>query len=179
MKKLLFPLIFSFFGLAACSSNPVEPSSAKVHYAPPSLSLKLEQKLNYSQYPDEQALGKLVQSRITAAMKQQGLLADNTTQNPLTVTIDMHYRRVFAGEGTPLPSSSIAPPVVDYTIVVSDHGTEKARYQRNNITVNRGFGNNLVTIFTLGLGKTPKDEVADINILAKGIATDIGNLHVQ
>lgn len=79
----------------------------------------------------------------------------------------------FSGEDTPIPSTSVAAPLINYEIIIYDGDIEKKRIKNTNVTVNKGFGANLKTTFTLGLGKTAKDEEVDLQRLANGIVSEI------
>lgn len=172
MKHLVSIVFFCFF-IAGCSSAHKYSAAEPPAFLVPSVELTLQQKLVNDNYPDQFALTDMLQSRLTSALQAEGALADANNTDALAVSISMQYRRVFAGEATPMPSSSVAPPVVNYKVVVSRSGTQVKTYERQNVTVNRGAGQNLLGVFTLGLGNTPQTEAADADTLAKAIAREL------
>lgn len=171
--KHLVSIVFCCFFIAGCSSVPKHSGAETPKFLAPSVELTLQQKLVHDDYPDQSALTDLLQSRLAAALQAQGALADANNVDALAVSISMQYRRVFAGEATPIPSSSVAPPVVNYKVVVTRSSSPITTYERQNLTVNRGFGQNLLGLFTFGLGNTPQTEADDADTLARAIAREL------
>lgn len=162
--------------MCGCANNSVKPESklaANTQFLQPTISLKLKQALLVEGYPDQAELTKLLQEKTTEVFKSRNLIADKSNASALAVNIAVDYQRQFAGEATPIKSKSVGMPIVHYRITVSDHGVEKRIIDKDGMTVNRGFGSNLATTFTLGLGKTAKDELKDIETLANGIASEV------
>lgn len=114
-----------------------------------------------------------IKGKITNALKSNSMLAHSKLENPLSLEIVVNYQRRFSGEDTPIPSTSVAAPLINYEIIIYDGDIEKKRIKNTNVTVNKGFGANLKTTFTLGLGKTAKDEEVDLQRLANGIVSEI------
>jgi hypothetical protein len=143
------------------------------------VELTLQQALHYEQYPDQAGLSELVRSQLEAALKDKGLLADKNDVSAQTIVVRMDYQRIFAGEATPIKSSSVGPPRVNYTIEISQDGNTVAVIKRRNLTVNRGLVSNLKTLFTFYLGNTPETEANDVAILVRGMAEDISKVKIR
>src|SRR5690606_6626654 len=126
--KHFVSIIFCCLFIAACSSNPAAPARS-VHFSAPSVELTLQQKLVRDNYPDQATLAALVQSNLESALQAQGALADQAETEALTVAVTMEYQRIFAGEATPLPSASVAPPRVSYKVVVKQGDSVVTTYE--------------------------------------------------
>lgn len=180
MKKLVILSVFAATFLMGCGSTPTKPASFSLpgdaQFSEPKVIVHLTQKITADGYPDEAQMTKIIQDKITAELKNNTLLADKNAANPLSLEFIINYQRRFAGEDTPMPSKSIMAPLIGHTIIISEGGIEKHRIEGSGLTVNKGFGANLKTTFTLGLGKTAKDEEDDLQTLANGLVTDIKKL---
>lgn len=177
MKDLIVLTVFTLC-LLGCGSTPVKAPAlpANAQFSIPVLTVNLTQIRAVEGYPDEEAFTQLLQKKTESAFKERGLLADVGTTNAFEVAIDVKYQRRFAGEATPFPTKSVMAPLVKYSVIVSKNGVEKHRIERYDMTVNKGFGANLVTTFTLGLGKSAKDEEQDLQILANSFAIELEKL---
>lgn len=175
MKNRLSLIVVALlmFGCASTSVRPENKLSANAKFLEPSLKVNLMQKLTVEGYPDQSEFSKLLQQKTIEALKAKNLIAEKSSEGALLVEIVVDYQRRFAGEDTPIPSKSVMMPIVHYRIVVSGNGIEKRIIDKDGMTVNRGFGSNLATTFTLGLGKTAKDELKDLEMLANGIASEV------
>lgn len=172
LSVLLFSLIF-----AGCSttqsSSPKLPKNTK--YLLGNLKVNLTQKLQVSGYPDNVELTKIVNEKIVESLKKSNLLGEAGAANTMSVSIDINYKRRFAGEDTPIPSKSVMAPLVGYTMVITENGVEKSRVTEE-LVVLKGAGGNMLSALTLGLGKDAKDEVKDIESFADFIAGKLKNL---
>lgn len=175
----LFFLLFS----AGCSSTPPATSAetlpATARFMAPEITVQLTQSVAAEHYPDQEQFTRLLLDRTINTLKSQSLLAGSTAQTAFSIAINVNYRRQFAGDGTPFPSSSVREPKVDYTIVVSQDGIEKGRVERSAVTTRKGFASNLITGLTMGLGKTAQDEEEDIQILANTLVSELRALQVH
>lgn len=172
-RMSIFVLALTLCGCANTSVKPENKLAANTQFLQPAITLNLKQALVVEGYPDQAELTKLLQEKAIEAFKSRNLIADKPNSGALAVNIAVDYQRQFAGEATPIKSKSVAMPIVHYRITVSDHGVEKRVIDKDGMTVNRGFGSNLATTFTLGLGKTAKDELKDLEILANGFASEV------
>lgn len=177
MNKMLSILFFVFIAVG-CSSAPAPSDGPKPLFMMPTVALALDQVRQYPQYPDQSGLATLVQEKLKGALEKNAVLAMSPTPEALAVAVDMKYRRVFAGEATPFPSSSAGPPVVNYTVVVSRGEATVATIEQKNVTVNRGFVGNLKILFSFYMNGTPKTEAEDVDILADAIARDLAGLSI-
>lgn len=173
-----FPLaLFAVAMLSACGTTATKPSAQALptgtQFSSPQIALNLSQRLTVEGYPDQKGLKSLMEEKAATAFKAENLIAPPNDPNALVVNIEVNYQRRFAGEDTPLPSKSVAQPIISYTIVISDHGVEKRRIEKSGLTVTQDFSGNLATVFTMGLGKTAKDEEKDIQLLAQDWAQQI------
>jgi hypothetical protein len=121
----------------------------------------------------------LVRSQLEDALRAKGLLADRGEVGALSIVVRMNYQRIFAGEATPIKSSSVGPPRVSYTIDILQDDNRAAVIERRNQTINRGFVSNLKTLFLFYLGNTPETEAKDVAILAKGMVEEISTLKTK
>lgn len=180
MNKLVVIWTFLTAILMGCGSTSVKENGFRLaegaKFSKPVVTVNLTQKLTVDGYPDQPAFSRLLQEKTENAFKEHGLLAHSDSNNPLDVNIEVNYQRRFAGEDSPIPSKSVMAPLIEYNIVILDKGVEVYRENNSNITVSKGFGANLVTTFTMGLGKTAKDEEEDLQTLAKGFALDVKRL---
>jgi len=181
MKKLIILSMFVATFLMGCGSTPTKPAAsfslpASAQFTEPTVTVHLTQTITADGYPDEAQMTKIIQDKITAALKNNSLLADTNAVSPLSLEFIINYHRRFAGEDTPIPSKSVMAPVVGYATIISENGVEKHRIEKSGLTVNKGFGPNLITTFTLGLGKTAKDEEDDLQTLANGLVAEIKKL---
>ena len=180
MKKLVITSVFTAIFLMGCGSTPTKPTSFSLpgdaKFSEPKVTVHLTQKITADGYPDEAQMTKIIQDKITAELKKNSLLADTSATNPLSLEFIINYQRRFAGEDTPIPSKSVMAPLIGHTIIISEGGVEKHRIEESGLTVNKGFGANLKTTFTLGLGKTAKDEEGDLQTLVNGLVADIKKL---
>ena len=180
MRKLVILSIFVSAFLIGCGSKPIKPASFSLpgdaQFQEPKVTVHLTQKITVDGYPDEAQMTKIIQDKITAELKNNALLADKNAASSLTLEFIVSYQRRFAGEDSPVPSKSVMAPLIGHTIIISEGGIENHRIEERGLTVNKGFGANLKTTFTLGLGKTAKDEEADLQTLVNGLVADIKKL---
>jgi hypothetical protein len=167
--------------LTGCGSTPTKPASsfslsAGTKFSEPKVTVNLTQKITADGYPDESQMTKIIRDKITAELKNNSLLADTNTVNPMSLEFIINYQRRFAGEDSPIHSKSVMAPLISHTIIISEGSVEKHRIEESGLTINKGFGANLKTTFTLGLGKTAKDEQDDLQTLAVGLVSDIKEL---
>jgi len=179
MKKSILAVSLSLLFVAGCGSTPTKKASSLlpqgIKFSNPLVTLHLTQKINVEGYPEEIQLQKLLQDEIAHSLSESGRLAAGS-ESAWTVKVDIEYQRHFAGEDTPIPSKSVAPPMCNYKLHILESNVERYAANYNQVTVNRGLGSNLLTVATMGLGKTPKDEEHDIQTLARGIVEDIKSL---
>lgn len=180
MNKIILAVSLGAMLVSGCGSTPTKSSSyalpKSAQFSQPEVSMRLTQTINADGYPDQAQLAKLLQDAIAAQLKANGQLVEGGSTDSLSLKVDIDYERHFAGEATPIPSKSVAPPVYSYTLKIFDRDVEKYSKTFSSMTINRGFGANLLTVATMGLGKTAKDEEKDIQTLAKGIASDLKQL---
>lgn len=180
MKNLVVSSLFAAIFLMGCGSTPTKPASFSLpgdaQFSEPKVTVHLTQKIMVDGYSDEAQMTKIIQDKITAELKNNSLLADENAASPLSLEFIINYQRRFAGEDTPIHSKSVMAPLIGHTIIISEGGVEKHRIEKSGLTVNKGFGANLKTTFTLGLGKTAKDEEDDLQTLANGLVVDIKKL---
>ncbi len=118
----------------------------------------------------------IMKEKINNSLNASGLFAEAGAVNVMSVVVDVDYQRRFAGEDTPIPSESVMAPVVGYTIVVKENGVEKNRVSKSNLVITKGFFGNLISVFTLGLGKDSKDEVVDIESFADHVVKQLRDM---
>ncbi len=180
MRKLVVLPVFLAALLMGCGSAPVKPVSFSLpgdaQFSEPNVIVHLTQKITADGYPNEAQMTKIIKDKITAELKSNSLLAGVNTESPLSVEFVINYQRRFAGEDSPIPSRSVMAPLIGHSIIISKDGIEKHRVEESGLTINKGFGANLKTTFTLGLGKTAKDEEDDLQTLAKELVMDIKKL---
>lgn len=177
MRGSFMFLLLAGLLMTGCSSAPTKSSAQAlppgVQFAEPEITVNLTQKRQVDGYPDQTEFARLLKEKTVVAFTENGLLATSVAEKVMTVKIEVNYQRRFAGEDTPLPSKSVMAPVIDYTIVIFDQAVEKGRIERKKLTINKGLGSNLASMFTLGLGKEAKDEEQDMQTLANSLAREV------
>ncbi len=175
MKKGILSMLLSMLILAGCASAPpILPADAK--FTLDSFTVNLTQKFQVEGYPVQPEFTQIMKDKFIASLKARNLLAEPGVNNAMSVSLQINYRRVFAGEATPVPSKSAVTPEVSYTLVVSDHGMEKKQIAESGLRRNRGFFGNMKSIVTFGLGRTAKDELEDIEAFADYLANKLSTL---
>jgi hypothetical protein len=176
MKNLLkFFVLFTL--LTGCGSTPTQPAktspSSITTFSAIDLSLNLSQKQIVDGYPDQEKLNEIIKERSVAKFNEAKLLSSVSSYS---AKISIAYQRRFAGEDTPIPSKSVMAPIVSYTIVIFDKDVEIQKIEKTGLTTNKGFASNLKTTFTLGLGRTAKDEEQDYAMLVNTLQSELLNM---
>lgn len=176
-------LVLSVLLIAGCSSSaPVkmpELLPADARFSAPKIEVVLEQAIEVDGYPDITEFTRILGDKTIALMKEKSLLGENQVGGEYSVSIKVDWRRQFAGEATPFPSSSVMQPIVGYELVVRQGSVERYRFERSGLTTQKGFVDNLRTGFTLGLGKDARDEEEDIQVLANTFILELQALRVR
>ena len=173
MQRIL-KFIALFALLSGCGSTPTQPVQdsplPNITFSSVSVELSLSQKHTVDGYPNQDQLTTIIKDKSLSKINEAKLIS---AESNYSATISVKYQRRFAGEDSPIPSKSVMAPIVSYTIVVFHKGVEKQRIERSNLTTNKGFASNLKTTFTLGLGKTAKDEEQDYEMLANTFKAEL------
>ncbi len=159
---------------APTATPPILTPDAKLALG--DFAVNLTQKRQVEGYPVQPEFTRIMKEKFIASLKARNLLAEPTADSVMTVSIQIDYRRIFTGEDTPIVSKSAISPEVRYTLVVSEHGIEKKRIAESRLRRDRGFLGNLKGMATLGFGRTPEDELKDIEVFADYLANKIESL---
>jgi hypothetical protein len=166
-----------FVLLSGCGSTPIQPAqdslSPNTTFSSVEIDLSLTQKQAVDGYPNQEQLTAIIKEKSLSKFDEVKLIS---AASNYSAKISVKYQRRFAGEDTPIPSKSVMAPIVSYTIVIFNNGIEKQRVEKAGLTTNKGFASNLKTTFTLGLGKTAKDEEQDYEMLANTFKTELLSL---
>ena len=168
-----------FVLLSGCGSTPTQPVqdslSPNLTFSSVEIDLSLLQKQVVDGYPNQEQLTTIIKNKSLSKFEETKLIS---AASSYSAKISVKYQRRFAGEDSPIPSKSVMAPILSYTIVVFDKDAEIKRIEKSDLTTNKGFASNLKTTFTLGLGKTAKDEEQDYEILANTLKTELLSLRI-
>lgn len=180
MKKAIIwtMLIMSAFLFEGCGGKtpqvPLEPMSEKLKFE--KITFHFDQayptKIQY-QSPDE--LEKRVNNKITALMREKGLVSNDTSMDILKINIQ--YFRRFVGQDLPLASlqtESLMPPLMAFDIHVLKGDHEIRTITASNLIYNGGFLSNLSVM--AGANRDDEYENKAADALAKEIVDRVEKL---
>lgn len=141
--KTLLSILFLPFILAisGCGSSPkqakVEPAviPAGSQFTVKDFNIDLVQKLSFPNYLDQEQTRELMEMAFLAKLEEEGLLADNNDPKAIPLKVQVDYRRVFAGEGTPFPIDSIGVPRAYYSVYAVQNGKKQSIYFSKERTI--------------------------------------------
>ena len=161
-------------GLVGCSTTPMIKTTDQLYIE--NISLTLTESVTPDiEYYSQEEMQKIFEDVLTKRLKEENLLTLDNTQNSLS--IEIAYRRQFAGDGTPFPSDSLRGPRIGYTIIVKDGS--KVLTKENQFGLEY-VGNMLMKLKIASYTMREKsDEDALIKGVAAMIAEDIEDLEKQ
>jgi len=170
---LLLSLISILTGCGSSNTNvaPKLPITKQVRFT--SIDFNLNQRVTPDiQYHTQQELKELLNQKIIKYLKNENLLSTTNNLNDLKVVVN--YSRRFLGDGTPLPSDSLAYPELTYSADILNASKKLRSIKNKKIFYNGGMLMNAQV--ALGGLRDKKYELEFIDTFAKGIAEDINKL---
>ncbi len=171
MAALLLTL--TMFGCASSGPTQVSKAETTKQFRFSSVDFKFEQRIKPGiayHTPDE--LKAMLNDRVTALLKEKGLLSEDAAMNGLKISVT--YQRHFVGDATPFPSDALAYPTFAYKVTVTDHDRVITTAEESDLSYRGGMAMNLKVM--AGALRDKKYENEFVDALANTIVERIESL---
>lgn len=169
MKKI--GLFFSVLLLSACGGNSVKPDRNLV-FSDVEVNVTLQQKCNKDEYPDEKQLSDIFEKGIKSELSKNNRFTE--TEDAHVLKIDLNYHRVFMGEGFG-SCKAYGSSEIEYKGEIFKQEQALYTYKpKGTFVPSQGVLGNFAKMGKqLSLTSSPKTELKDISVVAKGLVKDL------